>query len=396
VQCNGWKSDFENILPTAPEPENNKKKIFEGASDAEAARAAADSLAEERKAGNLIAEPEASSPTDRGYRWEGGQGKPVEPEYTVDPRRAAEDISRVRALEHQQIDNPQATAAAIDAARADVLQAQQPAAEQPQTQPEPVQQQPTGEQQQAQSQEDEIRRVLEQNPVVRQALEVELKTVSDSRAQYEAGLQAAAKIAGANLYASFPELVNVPSEQLNTVISAIGQSNPQRAEAMRSHLQQTATLMSAMQQAEQQRTETRQQNFNAWRKAESARFDQMMQARGESPESVKKIAEALPEIIEKDYGISREELAYVLQTNPALHSANFQLALLDAAKYRLAQREVVNKIDRTAPPVQRPGTSQPRTNDADVGSALNAIRSNPSVENAVRLLQARRASNSRR
>lgn len=110
----------------------------------------------------------------------------------------------------------------------------------------------------------------------------------------------------------------------------------------------------------------------------------------ETPESMQRIKQALPSIIEQDYGVSRQELFQALQTNPALRSAAFQSMMLDAAKYRMAQREVVNKVDRSVPPVQRPGVSQPRSDDG-VTSALNRFRAEPSVENAAKLLQARRA-----
>jgi hypothetical protein len=112
----------------------------------------------------------------------------------------------------------------------------------------------------------------------------------------------------------------------------------------------------------------------------------------ENPETVKKIKEALLEILTLDYGISREDLAHALQTNPALRSAAFSSILLDAAKYKLAQRDVAAKVSRPVPPVQKPGVASLHRNNDHVDAALKQFRSEPSVANAAKLLQARRNS----
>jgi hypothetical protein len=69
--------------------------------------------------------------------------------------------------------------------------------------------------------------------------------------------------------------------------------------------------------------------------------------------------------------------------------------LIDAAKFRSAQKEVANKVDRSAPPVFRPGVSQPRGNDAGIEAAIRAFKNNPGPQTGAALLQARRAATRR-
>lgn len=157
-------------------------------------------------------------------------------------------------------------------------------------------------------------------------------------------------------------------------------------------------LLRAHQQAEQQRQQAaalqqqqQAQALEAWTKSESEKFDREVYQK-ESPETRQKLQAAMPEILEKDYGIGRDDLAYAIQHNPAMRSSAFQKIFLDAMKFRVAQREVVNKIDRSTPPIQRPGVSQPRGNDSGVESALKAFRANPGPQTGAALVAARRGS----
>jgi hypothetical protein len=111
----------------------------------------------------------------------------------------------------------------------------------------------------------------------------------------------------------------------------------------------------------------------------------------ETPERMKEITQNVVELA-REYGVSGEELAAAWQSQPVLRSAAFQRIMVDAAKYRMAQKQIVNKgAARPVPPVQRPGVSQPRSGDDGVARALKAFSNDPSPKAAADLLMARRA-----
>jgi len=67
--------------------------------------------------------------------------------------------------------------------------------------------------------------------------------------------------------------------------------------------------------------------------------------------------------------------------------------IYDITRLKLAERGAVEKRDRSAPPVQRPGTSSGvRGDDGGVAEALARFNANPTPQNGAALLGARRAS----
>jgi hypothetical protein len=396
-------------LPTAEDlAERPKKKEY--SSDLEGVEKAAKDLTKAREEGRVPQAEAEAEPVDRGYRWQGGRGDPVESEYTIEARRAAEDLVRVRQGEAAAA-NPTDTGrmtAAVDAMRQAYgrelppdfltnLQQHAEAAQRQQQQPQPEQfqaqqtdQQAT--QQQQQDPADAVRQVLENNPAVRQALEAELQQTEQARAAYAQQARAAAQISAASLLASYPELAHVPTDQLQTAISSIAQVNPQRAAQINAHLERTQTLYNAFQSAESQRATIQQQQLQQWIASQDAEFDRQVTSK-ETPESMRKITEDVVALA-GEYGIGKQELAALWQSQPLMRAAPFQRMMVDAAKYRAAQREVVTKLDRSAPPVQRPGVSQPRTDDSQ--AAMAKFKVDPNPKSAAALLMARRAATSRR
>jgi hypothetical protein len=213
--------------PYVEMPENvssePKKKEYHGE---DAARDAAADLTKAR---------EAATPPPRADLDETGtvrrnyvrlnDGTPIPPNETVTAERAADDLKSIREFEHglQQPD-PNHVASVIDQVRADY---HNPQPEQPQ-QPEQTTQQQAAEQ--PQDPNAEIRQVLEAHPAVRQALEAELQTVEAHRQHYAQSARAAAQLAGASLFANFPELAGVESSQLQTAIATISRIDPQRGQ----------------------------------------------------------------------------------------------------------------------------------------------------------------------
>ena len=380
-------------LPTFA-PEEPKKDTY--SNDKDGLEAAASELSEARKNGQVPAtEDTVENTIDRGYRWEQGLGKEVEPHYTLDARRAAEDLTRVRQAEVEAASPPQEVTQAIDAVR--------DAFHNPQAQHDPqVQAQAAETQQQSQPQpadgvDPELRAALE-NPKIRQALEAEVAQVEQARQVYATQSRQAAQISAASLLANFPELANVPTNQLQTAISVIAATNPQRAQAIQGHLQRTEALYNASVRAQQDQqqlqAQVQAQRVAEFVKSENEKFERDVIAK-ETPETLQRIKDNIFEIAQESYGLSKEDLAHAWQTQPVLRSAAFQAVFLDAAKFRLAQREAAAKLDRSVPPVMRPGVSQPHSGNDGVTHALNRFKSDPSVSNASKLLLARRAATRR-
>jgi hypothetical protein len=129
---------------------------------------------------------------------------------------------------------------------------------------------------------------------------------------------------------------------------------------------------------------------SSWVAEQDAIFEREVAVK-ETPERMKEITQNVVELA-REYGVSGEELAAAWQSQPVLRSAAFQRIMVDAAKYRMAQKQIVNKgAARPVPPVQRPGVSQPRSGDDGVARALKAFSNDPSPKAAADLLMARRA-----
>jgi hypothetical protein len=65
---------------------------------------------------------------------------------------------------------------------------------------------------------------------------------------------------------------------------------------------------------------------------------------------------------------------------------------MDGARWRMAQADLANKVDRSVPPVQRPGVASSQRTDDNVTAAMKAFRADPTAKNAAALLVAKRNS----
>ena len=394
-------------LPTAEDlAEKPKKKEY--SSDLDGVEKAAKDLTKAREEGRV---PQAEAErVDRGYRWQSGLGEKVEDHYTLEARRAAEDLTRVRqgeAATANPLDTDRMTAA-VDAMRRaygrelppDFIPNLQAHADQAQQQAQPQTEQPQVEQIQAQAPEqpaqDEWAR-LEQAwritpPEVQAALWQELQQTEAVRAQYQQATWQAAQVSAAALLSFAPELVGIPTDQIGVAVSLIAKTNPGRAAEIQQQLSRTKALYDASIHAQQQQQRLQAQQLKQWVAAQDAEFDRAVtskEARVDA-QNYRRCCCTCPRI-----RVDREQLAHLWQSQPLMRSAPFQRMMVDAARFRAAQREVVNKLDRSTVPVQRPGVSQPRGDDSGVTAAMKAFRSDPNPKSAAALLMASRAANRR-
>jgi hypothetical protein len=152
-------------------------------------------------------------------------------------------------------------------------------------------------------------------------------------------------------------------------------------------------LGSASQQAQAAQQQIQAQRFQQYVQAEDSRFEASIAS--ESAETKRAVNENGARILQQYYGVDARAFAQAAQNTPALRAAEVQRMLFDIIKTKVAEEGIKSKLDRSAPPVQRPGVSQPHGSNSDVDSLIKQFRSAPSVDNAVQLLMARRASNRR-
>jgi hypothetical protein len=362
--------------------------------DAEGLKEAAKDLSEAREA-RTVKQAEAE-PLVRTYQYLTGDkaGEAIPDNQTITAERAARDVSTMREYEAASQQPQQSDIAnAIDSFRnayAANPQQQQQIAEQPQgqqqEQPQATEQAQQPEQATPPGIDPEIAQALN-NPKIRAALEAEVQSAEQARAAFAQGARQAAQVAAASVLSNFPELANVPAAHLQTAIDVIARQDPQRAMAINGALQRTQALLTASQQAEAAQQQIQAQNLKQWIASEDAKFTQA--TANETPETMRRIAENIIALAE-DYGVSREQLGAVWQSQPVLRSAAFQPIMVDAARYRMATKEVAAKVHREIPLVQRPGVSRPHNSNDEVDSAMAKFRSDPNPKSAAALLTARR------
>ena len=334
--------------------ERPKEKEYD--SDHDGIKKAAKDLSDARAAGTI---PRADDvePVDRGYRWDGGKGQPVEEHFTLDPRRAADDLVKVRMAEAEAATPAQEMATAIDEVRAAVNGEQQPQQQDAQQQQPQVEQQP----QQPQDPADQVRQALEQNPALRQALEVEMATVERSRSEYAQAARQAATVAAAACLADHPALANLSAQEFPHAMSALAKTDPATATAIQAKLNRVQALYNQSQQAEAAERQIQAARFQEYARTEDSRFEKAIA--NEPTETKRAVLENGARILSSYYGIDAKALSQAVEGNPALRSAGTQALIYDAIKGRIAEESIASKVARPVPPVQRPGVARDNSRD---------------------------------
>jgi hypothetical protein len=373
----------DSYVPMPVEPEKKKPREFSG--EIEGIKDAAREVAKAREERGIT----DADPTDRSWRWITGDraGQPVDQKVTLTEDQAADGLIAARAQDVQaKYPAAEELAAKVEAARQEYQQHQQ--GQQP---PAPEQPQPAEAQQQQQTEPQdpnaELIRVLEQHPQVREALAAEVAQVEQSRQAYQQASLQAAQLSAAALFSFAPELANMSAQELPGALRLIAQQSPERAAAIQGHIQRTQNLYQASQEAAKQQEAITQQQTARWAKSQDDAYSAM--TKDDTPELKTKLGKEAIAML-KEYGASDDEISAAWNSAGPFRSAVGQRILRDAAAYRIAQREVVNKIDRSTVPVQRPGVSGPR-DDGGVAQALARFNANPTPQNGAALLGARRA-----
>jgi hypothetical protein len=388
----GFTPMADAYAPPAPEP---AKKYGQ---DADGLRAAAADLDDERRRKRGDSD---SEPTPREYRQYGGShdGEKVAANETISVERAVTDIQRQRNFEiaaaEQEITN-------VVAAAADGLRGEQPT--QPQAQPETHAQPEPQEQQQPPVDvppgvDRELYEELQRSPKLRAAIEQDVAKLAQAQQQYATAVQSAAEFAAAGVLSQFEELRGLRPDQIPTALSVLAKTQPQRAQAAMAQIAQAQQIATAAQQAraqEAQLTQERQaQAFKQFSDQQDKIFEESI--KHEPPATVKAVRENLVDVLEKNYGISRDELRTLYQTQPILRSASVQRLLYDITATHLAKQGLSEKLARPVPPVQKPGVATDRSayDHQHISNLSKRFEASGDIKDAANLILARRTARGR-
>jgi hypothetical protein len=151
------------------------------------------------------------------------------------------------------------------------------------------------------------------------------------------------------------------AQQLPVALEVISKQNPQRCQDIINHIGLINDVVKKGAEAKQyQAPQAAQQHQAAWQRAaqvDDASYDQW--ARNQGGFDKQAIAnEVMAEF--RRQGWSDAQIAHAYNTDAAMRSFAGQVQMHQAAAYRLQQRQMANvrrdKLDRTPPKVQRPGS----------------------------------------
>jgi hypothetical protein len=178
------------------------------------------------------------------------------------------------------------------------------------------------------------------------------------------------------------------------IINTVAQSNPERAKAMAQTVQAVAQTVqqaqAAQDQYQAQQHAAQQQQWAAWSKAHDDAFEAYFSTVASPAEQAEIRKEALAMLHED--GMSDADIA-ALWESPAFRSVTAQKALMNAARYRMAQGAARAKAIKPVPIVQRPGSPLARGSevDFDLRKLSTELDKSGSPKAAAALLTARRA-----
>jgi hypothetical protein len=237
-------------------------------------------------------------------------------------------------------------------------------------------------------------RVLE-NDVIRGELQRQLSVGEQVKAEYASKLGSLVTLVEQGLAEKYPELAGVrDATDYQARMQAIAHANPQRAQFIgnniQSDLQRAQTVLQAGAQAKAEAAQRESQQFAAYRAEQGRLYDQKYGPVNESDgRAFRDYARGI--------GLSDSEVSALI-SNPLANDHRFQKMMLDAARYNALKDAPARAINKPVPPVQRPGVSAPmavRQGTRDISSASAKLNQSGSLDDAVEMLNAIRASRGR-
>jgi hypothetical protein len=380
---------FEPMVLANREPEKEEAPTYDG-DKIDGLRDAAEDLTRERQ-------EEAERPIiDRSY-YNVADGSPAPENQTLSIEDAADNLTRQRNIEADAVEQQRADllSQVVDIVRSDGQE--QPQQQQVEQQPEQqVEAQP---QEQAQAYPDgvdpEVADAIAKSPKLRAVLEQEVQQTEAVRQRYVQAAGEMMKMATASILTAFPELNGLSAADLPGAVKVIGQQNPQRAQEIVQAINNADRIYQASHQVQQQEAQRlqqqQQQQMQNFAQKQDRAFAESI--KNEPPETVRAVKESLIEVAEKVYGIPRDQLLHLYETEPLMRSAPFQRMMYDLTKGRVARQSLAEKrVAKPIPQVQRPGVARPIGSDNDeyVASLQRDLNRTGSLKSAAKLLLAQR------
>jgi hypothetical protein len=226
------------------------------------------------------------------------------------------------------------------------------------------------------------------DPEIRTAIQTEIQHASTAQQAYSAAVGQLQRAAAASLL-SVPELANVRSDQeLALVIQTVARTNPQRANEIVGAIQTARRNVAVVNQHVQVQQNQQREQMRSWADAQDRAFDSYASTQPKA--EVEAAAKNLPDLLEREYGINKQELAQ-LYGSSILRSVAAQRMLLDLSRYHAA-KEAIHRAPMPSRRVMRPGDVDTRgaTYEPQLTEAAAAFKSDPNPRNAARQLSALR------
>jgi hypothetical protein len=318
----------------------------------------------------------------------------------VSPEQAARHLSQYHAEQRRaaEFDDLVNLASEVDAARAQVYgqtqpqqqSAEQPAPESPQPETPPEASAPQG------GLSPRVQAMLADQEL-RQAIEQPLLQAHQAQQAYTQGLNEMALNMTSYLVGEIPEFQGLNLQQVANALDNMDRQNPARAYEIRQRFSAAKSLAQEaqkMQQAAQvQHQQAQAQQWQQYTRAHDAAFAKA--TANESPETMRAVADEVMRAC-AEYGYDKNTVMALYQSDPVMRSAPFQKMMVDAAKYRIAQRGLQHADAKPIPQVQKPGITRTRAEvtQAELGSLHRQIKNSEGKDQiaaAVKYLQAKRA-----
>jgi hypothetical protein len=223
------------------------------------------------------------------------------------------------------------------------------------------------------------------------AIQAEWQRAHEARAAHIQALQVAGGVITTEFLREFPDI-----RSLND-LHALAHTNPERYVKAHAALNRAQAVVSEHQQLGQQAAQEAQAQHQHW----AAQQDDAFRSRHpelKDPKIAKQMGDLALQELEK-IGLSRQEIAalYHGHQDISFRDARTQEILLDAIRWRASKHRMREIAAKPLPPVQRPGTRRDAMpgEHVEVRAAEKAMNANPSLRNAMRLMQARRAASAR-
>ena len=240
---------------------------------------------------------------------------------------------------------------------------------------------------------DEVRRAEaeRQQAAMQEAIQAEWQRAHDARNAHMQALQRAENVITAEFLRDFPDIKSLDD------LHALAHSNPERYVKAHAALNRAQAVVGEHRELGQQAAQQQEAQYQHWAKQQDDAFT-ARHPELKDPKIAKQMGDLALKELQK-IGLSRPEITALYHglQDISFRDARAQEILLDAIRWRASKDRMKEIATRPLPPVQRPGARRDAMpgEQASMQAAEKAMDANPTLRNAMRLMQARRAANTR-